>query len=367
MKRLLLLFLLAGTQVLAADISNPLTLLFVGDRSDNIIDVVSLDDGAVVHRIETSIRPDHIVVTPFAPILIYADAAAKKVAFYDLNEQRESKIIDLPVSPRHVVLDTTGAKIGISDDVDGGFVLLHAYTRDIEFALEEFPATADVLFDPNDVDIYYSNQATGSLGLLDINTQQTYEMALVDEPGQQLSPPSRSIDGRYIYVANVSTGEVYSLNAYSRVIFNTFDVGGVPARPYTTPEGAFLYMMDQERGRLVALEQHGFERYVDTTFATGVDLVAVGRFDRMNVFLSTANRRWYIFDNVVKAVIKSGSFEGTPSGALGAADGKTAYVSFADLASVAAIDLENQTLEYIPATNNGSGAFTVGLSNNVCH
>ena len=66
------------------------------------------------------------------------------------------------------------AKIGISDDVDGGFVLIHAYRRDIEFAIENFPATADVLFDPNDVDIYYSNQATGSLGLLDINPQQTY-------------------------------------------------------------------------------------------------------------------------------------------------------------------------------------------------
>ena len=192
-------------------------------------------------------------------------------------------------------------------------------------------------------------------------------MPLVDEPGQELSSPSRSIDGRYIYVANVSAGEVYSLNAYSHVIFNTFDVGGTPARPYTTPEGAFLYMMDRERGRLIAVEQYGFEQYVDTTFDEGVDLVAVGRFDRMNVFLSSDNRRWHIFDNVSKEVVKSGSFRGTPSGALGAADGRTAYVSFGDLAAVAAIDLENQTVEYIPATNNGSGAFTVGLSNNVCH
>ena len=367
MKSLFMFLLLAAGTLQAADISNPMTLMFVGDRVDKIIDVISLDEGEVVHRIETSIRPDHIIATPFAPILMYADTEARQVVFYDLKKQQESKTLDLPISPRHVVLDTTGAKIGISDDVDGGFVLIHAYAHDIEFSIEEFPATADVLFDPNDVDIYYSNQATGAIGLLDINTQQTYEMPLTDEPGQILSSPSRSIDGRYIYVANVTTGDVYSLNAYSRIIFNTFNIGGRPARPYTTPEGVFLYLMDQTSGRLVTVEQQGFDQYADITFDEGIDLVTVGRFDRMNVFMSSENRRWYIFDNVSKEVIKSGSFKDTPIGALGAADGKTAYIAFHNLAEVAAINLEKQTLEYIAATNNGSGAFTIGLSNNVCH
>ena len=367
MSRLFLLLLLVANLAQAADISDPTRLMFVGDRSANIIDVVSLDKGKVVHRIETSIHADHIIATPFAPILIYADTDAKKVVFYDLREQQESKTLNLSVTPRHMVLDTTGAKIGISDDVDGGFVLIHAYARDIEFAIEEFPPTADVLFDPNDVDIYYSNQATGSIGLLDINTQQTYEMSLTDESGQELSSPSRSIDGRYVYVANVSTGEVYSLNAYSRIIFNTFDIGGVPARPYTTPEGSFLYMMDQENGRLVSVEQQGFEQYAETRFAKGVNLVTVGRFDRMNLFLSTANQQWHVFDNVTKEVIANGEFNGMPIGTLGSADGKTAYVAFANRPEVAAINLENQTMKYISATINGSGAFTIGLSNNVCH
>jgi DNA-binding beta-propeller fold protein YncE len=369
-KHLLLVFLLSTgcvQAVAAVDISNPTKLMFVGDRTDNLIDVISLDDSVVVYRIETSIHPDHIIVTPFAPILVYTNTASKKVVFYDLKKQQETRTLELPISPRHVVLDTTGAKIGISDDVDGGFVLLHAYSRSIQFALEDFPATADVLFDPNDVDIYYSNNATGSMGLLDTNTQRTYEMSLTDEPGQLLTAPSRSIDGRYIYVANVTAGEVYSLNAYSKIIFNTFEIGGKPARPYTTPEGTFLYMMDEDSGRLVTVEQQGFTEYADSSFDRGVDLVAVGRFDRMNLFLSSANKRWYIYDNVAKAVIKGGEFLARPVGALGAADGKTAYVAFADAAQVAVIDLEKQILEYIPATENGSGAFTIGLSNNVCH
>jgi 2-polyprenyl-3-methyl-5-hydroxy-6-metoxy-1,4-benzoquinol methylase len=56
-----------------------------------------------------------------------------------------------------------------------------------------------------------------------------------------------------------------------------------------------------------------------------------------------------------------------PIGALGAADGKLAYVAFRDEAFVAAIDLERQSIHYIKATDSGSSAFTVGLSNNVCH
>ena len=367
MRLLFALVLFAGVDSPAADISNTTKLMFVGDRLDNLIDVISLEKGKVIARIETSIHPDHIIATPFAPILFYTNTESRQAVFYDLKTRRETKTLELPVSPRHVVLDTTGAKIGISNDVEGGFVLVHAYTRSIQFSLPDFPATAEVLFDPNDVDIYYSNRASGSIGLLDINTQRSYEMELTDQPQQELSPPSRSIDGRYIYVANVTSGEVYSLNAYSKIIFHTFSIGGSPARPYTTPQGVFLYMMDKVGGRMVSVEQQGFTQYADSSFAQGVDLVAVGRFDRMNVFLSSENRRWYIYDNVAKSVVRQGSFEGLPIGALGSADGTTAYVAMADKTLVAVIDLEKKTLEYVEATRNGSGAFTVGLSNNVCH
>jgi hypothetical protein len=223
------------------------------------------------------------------------------------------------------------------------------------------------LFDPNDVDIYYSNPATASLGLLDMNTHQTYEMPLSQTTPTQLSAPSRSLDARYIYVSNLSAAEVYSLNAYSRIIFNTFEFGGVPARPYTTPQGAFLYMMDEKDGRFVSVEQRGFTEFASASLGHGADLVAVGRFDRMNLLMSTAHRQWSVFDNVTQKIAASGEFRGSPISTLGSADGKTAYVAFADLAEVAAVDLDSQAIRYIPATDNGSAAFTVGLSNNVCH
>jgi hypothetical protein len=60
-------------------------------------------------------------------------------------------------------------------------------------------------------------------------------------------------------------------------------------------------------------------------------------------------------------------FEGQPLTIRGSADGRTAYIAFSDLAKVAMVDLENQAIRYFPATKNGAGAFTIGLSNNVCH
>ena len=87
----------------------------------------------------------------------------------------------------------------------------------------------------------------------------------------------------------------------------------------------------------------------------------------MNLLASTTSNSWSIFDNVRLDTIATGEFRGTPIEALGSADGKVAFVAFADLAEVAIVDLESQTIRYLPATNNGSGAFTVGLSNNVCH
>jgi hypothetical protein len=113
--------------------------------------------------------------------------------------------------------------------------------------------------------------------------------------------------------------------------------------------------------------QNQFAEYADVEFEHGVDLVTVGEFDRMNLFLSTRHKHWYIFDNVRKEVVASGEYDGQPINALGAADGKTAYVAYADVAEVAIVDLESGEIQRVAATENGSGAFTIGLSNNVCH
>ena len=63
----LLVVLLLPAPGWAADISNPLTLMFVADARDNVIDVIDLDSRETVFRIETKYPVDDVVVTPFAP------------------------------------------------------------------------------------------------------------------------------------------------------------------------------------------------------------------------------------------------------------------------------------------------------------
>ena len=362
------LFLLASPCLQAAvDISNPQRLMFVADAVDPVIDVIDLVENEVVFRIETEDRVDDLVATPFAPVLIYTNVEKRLVSMYDLRNQVVAKEVELPIAPRHMVLDTTGSKIGFSDSESGGFVLFSAYGGQILFALEDLPPTTDVLFDPNEVDIWFSNSREGTIGLIDTNVRQTFEIQVTDEPDQLLSSPSRSLDGRYVYVANETTGEVYGVNAFSKVIYKTFDIGAQPARPYTTPEGVFLYMMDKASGRFVSIEQHLFTEFNDVVIGEGIDLVTVGRFDRMNLLASSENRNFYIYDNNRRAVVQSGELDFVPLDAKGSADGRRAYLASADSAAVAVIDLERQELSYIAAANNRIGAFTIGLSNNVCH
>lgn len=369
--RALLTFILVAAMLpslaLSADLSNPLNLMFVADAEDNLIDVIDLRSREVVARIETKFPVDDLVATPFAPVLIYTNIEQKLVSLYDLREQRLAMEVTLPMAPRHMVLDTSGSKIGFSDSVDGGFVLFSAYGGRIIFELEDFPPSRDVLFDPNEIEIFYSNSATGSVGMIDTNLKKRVEMPVAEIPGQILSAPSRSLDGRYVYVANEDTGEVYSLNAFSKTVNLSFDIGSAPVRPYTTPEGSFLYMMDKESGRFLSLEQNRFEQYVDTEIGPDIDLVTVGRFDRMNLFMSTENRNYYLFDNSTRSVVESGKFEDEPLETLGSIDGRTAFVAFRDSPTVAFVDLESNDIEYIEATKNGASAFAIGLSNNVCH
>lgn len=364
----LVVFLQGPLNLLAAvDISNPQHLMFVADAVDPIIDVIDLRVNEVVFRIETKHRVDDLIATPFAPVLIYTNLEQQLVSMYNLKTQELAKEVVLPMVPRHMVLDTTGSKIGFSDSEAGSFVLFSAYGGQILFTLEDFPPTTDVLFDPNEVDIWYSNDRDGTIGLIDSNVKRTFEIEVTDELGQMLSSPSRSLDGRYVYVANETTGEVYSINAFSKVVYKTFDIGARPARPYTTPEGVFLYMMDKESGRFVSIEQHLFTEFDDVVIGKGIDLVTVGRFDRMNLLASSENRNFYIYDNNRKSVIESGELNFIPLGALGSSDGRQAYLASSDSAEVAVIDLEKQEVSYISAVNGRIGAFTIGLSNNVCH
>jgi DNA-binding beta-propeller fold protein YncE len=373
MSRLLLILLMLvpwicwPAEAFAVNIDNPQKLAFVADRLDGLIDVIDVDKGKVVFTIETGFRVDQLLVSPYTPTLLYANKDLKTLVFYDLSSKQAVEKIELSMTPRHLVLDTTGLKAGVSDDLDGGFALFSLTTRKLLFFLPDFPATGDVLFDPNDVDVYFTNPASGALGSLNINTRRWAEMSLTDTPKQLLSPPSRSLDGRQIYVANKSNGEIFNINTFSQMIFKTFNIGSSPARPYTTPQGTFLYLMDEASGRVLTQEQGAFKEYADIPFGHGINAVAVGRFDRYNLFLSTRHPHYYFYDNLEKALLGTGEFPGTPLEVLGSADGRTAYVAFSDLAKVAMVDLENQAIRYFPATRNGAGAFTIGLSNNVCH
>lgn len=366
-------FAVEGVWADAVDISYTPNLLFVGDNEGTSIDVVDLTKLARVYRIKTALRADHIIAAPKAPLLVYANIASRTIVFYHLKKKQELGRLSLGFSPRSMVLDTTGTRIAVSDAKNGGFALIAAFSQSIEFALEDFPPSADVLFDPNEIDIYYSNLRDNSLGVLDTNTQKRFEVALTpdDQAGRSkpgaLSAPSRSLDGRYVYVANTATGEAYAMNAYSKLIYRTFAVGESPARPYTTPAGVFLYFMDEATGRLLSIEQNRFTTFADVELGNGVDLVVVGRFDRMSLFVSSRNRDYAVYDNLAKTVVARGVLKGTPLDAQGSVDGKKAYLTFTDLAEVAEMDLESQRITYASATTTGASASAVGLSNNVCH
>jgi DNA-binding beta-propeller fold protein YncE len=360
-------FVLITASAHALDAADTRRFIFVADANEPVIDVIDIYDEKRVLRIETGHPVDDLVSTPYAPILVFTNIDRRLISIYDLRNEELVREVQVDVVPRHLVLDTTGSRIAITDSVDGGFVLFSPFTADALFALPNLPPTSDVLFDPNEIDIYYTNDASGSLGIIDTNQQSFGEIELADEPGQSLSSPSRSLDGRYVYVANETSGEVYSLNAFSKVIYRTFEIGSSPSRPYTTPEGVFLYMSDARSGRFVAVDQNRFEVHNDVNVGTGIDLVTVGRFDRMNLLASSSSRNYVFYDNLDRRIVGRGRFEHTPIDSLGSADGQTAFVAFRDSPQIAVVDLEELEVSYIAAGITGAGAFSVGLSNNVCH
>lgn len=59
--------------------------------------------------------------------------------------------------------------------------------------------------------------------------------------------------------------------------------------------------------------------------APAFDLITVGRFDRMNLFTSSINKNWYLFDNTQNRVVAGSEFKGAPVAVQASVDGKSLY------------------------------------------
>ncbi len=350
-----------------ADISNTQNFLFVADKQEPIVDVIDIHELAPVHRLTLESPAGNLVATPYAPLLLYTNQLGRSVGILDLRIKKLTSSIKLQSAPTNMVLSPSGTIAAVTGIEQGGFALIDTYRQELLFELENFPPTGDVLFDLNGTDIYYVNSLNGSLGVIRINSQKYFEMPLFAGEKVNLMSPSRSLDGRYLYIADSDSGTVLGLDAFTKRVKKSFSVGERPVRPYTTPEGNFVYLMDQTSGRFTAYDQFHFEMFADVVMERGLNMMAIGRFDRMNLLLSDSHRRWQIFDNMTRKIVRHGEFSGSPIGVLGAAGGEVAYVAFSDIDQVAAVNLESGEITYVGATMNGAGVFTLGLSNNVCH
>lgn len=365
---LIILFIfLVSNPVFSADLSDPLNLVFVADKSAQLIDVVNTAEAEVVHRIRTQFIVDAMAVTPYAPLLFYADLETRVLISYNLERKQVDSQVELLMSPRHLVIDPSGKYLGITDSEAGGLVIFSTYAQKIVYEDSEFPPTKDLLFDADETTIYYTNDRTGSLGVFDLTLESSVEIGLLEEAERSLSPPSRSLDGRHIYVADSITGDVFSLNAYSGVVYKTYNVGDSPARPYTTPEGAYLYILDSASGRFLSVEQMGFTTQTDQLLSSGLNLLVVGRFDRLTLILGSETNTYHVYDNLIRKVVLKSAFIARPFDASGSVDGKHAWIAFSEIPSVAMFNFETKAVSYIRVTENGAGAFAVGGTNNVCH
>jgi hypothetical protein len=364
-----LFFFSAITYGQVNDIHNTLNLFFLADGIAQKIEIIDINTEESIYVIETDKSIHEVFATPFAPVLIFSSLEDSSINFIDLRSMEVAKELILNSPPMHGVLDPSGTKIAFTNSLDGGFEYISAYSGERIFSLDDFPATGPILFDVNQVELYFSSINDNWIGFLDLNTKRYSEidLPLSGQSAFELSSPSRSMDGRYIYIANTSSGEVYVLNAFSKIIFKAFYVGSQPVRPYSTPEGSFLYIVDEASGKFISVDQNQFNTFYEGMVPPGTNLIAVGRFDRYNLFLSTHTKNYAIFDNVRQRVTDQGMLEGTPVAVYGTVDGRSAYIAFKDHKDMVKLSFENQEIAAISTNLNSVTAMTVGMSNNVCH
>lgn len=238
-------------------------------------------------------------------------------------------------------MDLSGGHHVEAEGMRGAVLLLEAATGRTLAAARLEAMNHNAIFSPDGREVWTSQMTMpGSVLVLDVGTLQTrHRIAVDDMPAEVTFSP----DGRYAFVANSMSESVTVIEAATKRIVRTIDVGKGPIGAWPGRDGVMY--VDNEQGRSIsAIDSRslavvrtydlGFTPAVVATGPAG-ELWVANSDDGNVVFFATATCQ------------KLGELA-TGAGAHGvafSADGETAYVTNQGAGTVSVIDAASRTVK----------------------
>ena len=149
-------------------------------------------------------------------------------------------------TPSHVAFDPTGARAYVANQSDGTIGVVDVATDQQVALLQVRDDAWNVIVSPNGQRVYATTDQ-GELFIFNAATRQPVDTVLLGA-NDALRGLAFAPTGARLYVAGRNSGTIYEVDVVTRSVVRTFPVGGTPQRMAVSRGGSTLYVANEAGG-----------------------------------------------------------------------------------------------------------------------
>ena len=174
-------------------------------------------------------------------------------------------------------------------------------------------------------DRVYATTAAGTVYVIDARSRAVLTTVQVGPAANGLA---FSPDGRVLYVSSRDAGTVSAINTETNAVIRTYSIGGQPQRLAVAPDGAEFYVANEVNGLdVVTVGTGAVASFAFGTAGYGLGLTPDGR----QLYVLLADRgEVRVLDRVTRAVVRTLAVGGRPRNVAFDAAGRTAVIATED-------------------------------------
>lgn len=297
--------LLLAALLPAATLAAP--LLLVGNKGEDSLSIVNLDNGRELRRLETGKAPHEIAVSPDGSRAAVVAYGGTSIDVFDLAKRQRLRAIELGANARpHGIVWLADGRIVATAE---GRKSIAVVARDLS-TVREIPTgqegTHMVAVSADGRRAYTANMGSGSVSVIDLDAGRK----LRDVPaGKVPEGIALSRDGRRLWVADRDSATLRVFDTATMRPLATMPTGKSPIRVAVSPDGTLVVTSNFGDGTLSLFDARSFRP---------LRIIAVGapggEFQQVTILFAPDGRRLYVaetgIDRIAEVELDSGQVLG---------------------------------------------------------